>query len=96
MSIEEIKLKLSTDQKWIERAILRLYERQTCEEQESEETKVLNGRGFNAPDAKRLSYYAKYLKSGNHLSGSHLDRAKRSLPKYASQIHEMITLQKSC
>jgi hypothetical protein len=92
-TVEVIKAKLSSDQRWIERAIIVLHERQTREEQQSEVTIEANGVGFNAFDAKRLSYYANWLLGGKHLSGKHLEQAKRALPKYAKQILSLINHQ---
>lgn len=90
-TVETIKAKLSTDRRWVERAIIVLHEHQTTEEKQSDRTIEANGVGFNAFDAKVLSYYAEWLKEdGNHLTGKYLDNAKRALPKYAKQILKLI------
>lgn len=87
---EFIKAKLQSDQRWVERAIVVIYEYQTAEEQAQEITKNDNGVGFTAFDARVLSYYAVYLKSGKHLSGKHLEKAKKTVPKYAGQLLKII------
>lgn len=89
-TIETIKAKLSTDAKWIERALIVLHERQTADEQQSEATIEANGIGFNAFDARTLSYYANWVMGGRHLTGKHLEKAKKALPKYAKQILSII------
>lgn len=94
-TIEIVKSKLSSDQRWIEQAIVKLYDFQTADEQASDETKHENGVGFNAFDAKVLSYYATWLKRGNHLNGKHLDKAKKMVPKYAKQILHLINQKSS-
>lgn len=89
-TIETIKAKLASDVRWVERAIVVLHERQTADEQLSEATIEANGIGFNAFDARTLSYYATWIMGGRHLSGKHLDKAKKALPKYAKQILSII------
>jgi hypothetical protein len=74
----------------VEGAIVKLYEFQTADEQISEHTSNKNNVGFNAFDAKTLTYYAKWLLAGKHLSGDHLNKAFNMMPKYARQILESI------
>lgn len=88
--ISTIKTKLATDQAWVEKAILKLFENQTEDEQRSEETKHKNGIGFSGCDGRIFSYYARYLSQGRHLSGKHLEKAFKRVPKYAGQILQMI------
>lgn len=89
-TVDVVRHKLKTDTKWVEAAILRLFDFQTADEQNAEIAKYRNGKGFNGSDARRLSYYAKWIKSGRHLSGKHLEVAHKRVPKYASQILELI------
>jgi hypothetical protein len=89
-TIEQVRQKLSTDQRWVERAIVKLFERQTSDEQRTDQTRVTNHRGFTHGDARRLSKAAKWIQSGRPLSGFHLQHAFKSVPKYARQVLEMI------
>lgn len=89
-TIEQVKHKLGTDQKWVERAIIKLFERQTADEQRTDQTRVTNHRGFTHGDARRLSKAAKWIQSGRPLTGVHLNKAFKSVPKYARQVLEMI------
>lgn len=85
-TLDTVREKLATNQKWVEGAIVKLYEFQTADEQQGEYTTTKNNIGFNAFDAKTLSYCATWLKSGKHLSGKYLTKAFDLMPKYAGQI----------
>lgn len=82
----EIRTKLATDQKWLERAVIVIYSRQTATEQSSRTTINDNGIGFSASDANVMSYCATWINKGNHLSGKFLDRARKIMPKYSKQL----------
>ncbi len=75
--------------KWVERAIVVLYKRQTAAERISGTTRVHNGRGFNAVDAGMGSYMAKWILGGNHLNDKWLAKARKMLPKYTRQLLEI-------
>lgn len=87
---EVVRHHLQTSQAWVEKAIIKLFELQTADEQRAEITKHVNGKGFNSCDSKKLSYYAKWLHSGRHLTGPHLQKAHKIVPKYAGQIVHLI------
>lgn len=57
----EIRKNLETNPKWVERALIRLFERQTEYEQRADHTRNLNMRGFQPCDAFMFSRFAKYL-----------------------------------
>lgn len=84
--VDLIRFKINTDQRWTERAILALYEKQTIHEQQVEHSINNNFKGFNSPDAKRMTYYAKWIKSGKPLNETHLNIARTKLGKYAKQL----------
>jgi len=102
----EVRVKLSSDPKWIERAIVRLYERQTADEQRAEHTRNLNNRGFQPCDAFMFTRFAKWILSGKYLTPNQLAycgmnhpkatrrvrmwRGRPVLSKYARQVLEMI------
>lgn len=52
----------------IGRALVHIFNRQTADEQEREETSHLNGRGFTGVDAKIGSSMAKFYTRNNRLS----------------------------
>ncbi len=83
---EDIREGLRKSDKWVQRAILAIYERQTTEEKNTEDTRYRNGVGFNAADARRLSYYANYIKRKGGLTGEHKEIARKKILKYSSQL----------
>jgi hypothetical protein len=70
--------------------VVSLLSRQTADEQSSDNTIYHNNRGFNGTDAHYLTYVAKYIQRGNHLSGKHIAKVAHKLPKYWGQILEEI------
>ncbi len=94
VSKEEIKDKLKNDLRWMERALVVLHDLQTNEEQNVGTTIEDNGKGFNGMDGRYLSYLAKWVKKGNHLSEKHMKKAGEKLPKYWKQISNMIEAEK--
>lgn len=83
---KDIEVRIMNDQKWLERGIVAIYKKQTRDEQNCEHTKYNNMMGFNSPDAHRLTYYAKWILSGKHLNGIHLERARKQMKKYSGQL----------
>ena len=84
---------LTKSDKFVERAILALYERQTAEEQAYAMTEEDNGMGFNGQDAELLSSYAEWIKKswkeeGKRLSDKQRAIARKKLPKYWAQLAE--------
>lgn len=86
MNVATIRSKIANDNAWLERGIVVIDARQTSDEQASGSTKYENGRGWNSADASYGGYLARYIRSGRHLSGKHLDRARRMMGKYAGQL----------
>jgi hypothetical protein len=90
---EYIQEKLSSDVRWMERAVIVLFDRQTDDEQVTDSTVHQNGRGFNGTDSRYLTYVSKYLLKGGRLTGPHVSKVGRKLPKYWRQILEEIELK---
>lgn len=82
----EIVAKLSSNNIWVERAIVALFKRQTEDEKNMGATVHLNSVGFNACDANVGSYMAKYVMSGRNLSGKWLEKARKMAIKYRKQL----------
>ena len=78
--------------KFLGKAILCLYNRQTFDEQATESTSHQNAKGFNYFDAKPGGYMAQYLLSreDNVLSGKWVDKAHRMVKTYHRQICEAL------
>jgi hypothetical protein len=83
---DTIKALLDRSDKAVERAVLAIYERQTSDEQVTGETRHHNRRGFASCHAHLGTYYAKWILSGHHLTGGHLERARRMVQWYSKQL----------
>ena len=70
-------------------AVLRLYEMQTYDEQEAQETKHYNEVGFSSGDAKDLSRIARKLINGHELLPKEERELVTRLQKYWRQFIEM-------
>lgn len=77
---------LRTNDRAVERAMLRLHDLQTNDEQTSNSTKYLNNQGFSAAHANKGSYYARWVRSGRRLSGRHLDKAREIALYHSKQL----------
>jgi hypothetical protein len=86
---EKIVELLNSNPRAVERGIVRLYQRQTEDEQAGGLTRHLNGRGFNATDAKLGTYLAKWILDKKSLDKAWLDRARTMCVRYAGQLTEM-------
>ena len=86
---EEIRVLLDRSLEAVERAVVAIYRRQTEDEKEAYETKHHNRVGFAACHAGLGTYYAKWILSGKHLSGSHVERARKMVRHYAGQLHQI-------
>ena len=86
---EQIQRLIDTDNYAVERALVRIYKAQTASEQRAEHTHLNNSVGFNSPDAKYLTYCAKYVLNGNHLTGEHLDKVRAKIRRYWKQLAEV-------
>jgi len=80
--------------KFVERAIVALYERQTASEQAVGATEENNGVGFSGPDAEFLSDLAVWIKNswkveGSRLSPNQMKIARPKVRKYWRQLAEI-------
>lgn len=87
---EAIATKLETNQVWLFRGIIAIFERQTSDEKSAESTKEDNGIGFNGCDAKFGSSLAKQLIAGRCLSVKQLSAAQKMMRKYAGQLLRIV------
>ena len=89
-----VKNQLSTNPAWAQRAIVKLWQRQTADEQSAQATGHDNGVGFNGTDAFILSSFAEQINKGRTLSPKQLAIAFKKLPKYSRQIISDIPVEK--
>jgi hypothetical protein len=87
--IHHIREMLGRNPKWAVAALLRIYERQTEEEQASQSTHVHNGVGFTGADAEILSSFAQQVQRGRTLSAKQMDLLNRRIRKYARQLESI-------
>lgn len=74
----------------LNKAILKIYERQTEDEQQCDQTIEHNNIGFNGVDANIMSSFARQLKSRGFLSPKQNVIAVKKMQKYWKQILQLI------
>ena len=68
------------------RAVVKIWEYQTADEQKVGETKEHNGVGFNGTDAHILSSFAEFYKRTGFLTQKQIVIARKKMMKYAGQL----------
>lgn len=86
--ISTLKSQIRTDRLTAWRALKRIYENQTEDEQISEFTKYDNGVGFTGSDSEFLTSLAKQLLMYGNLSDKQTKCLFKLMPKYARQLIE--------
>ena len=82
----QIENLLNSNNLAVEKGLVAIFERQTADEKASETTNHHNNIGFCGWAARKGSYYAKWVISGRHLTGKHLDNARRIALHHAGQL----------
>lgn len=87
---EIVEFLLNTNDKAVERAVLRLWEFQTSEEKASQKALSRNGQGLNATDSTYMRRFALFIQRGNSLDtkGLRFLRGNRRIQKYSKQLAE--------
>lgn len=89
---EDIQEGLRTNDHWVVRGILAIYDYQTEDEKNIEDTKHNNGVGFNGVDGHILSSFACQIKRWDKskfrtpLSPKQMTLARKKIMKYAGQL----------
>ena len=84
--IEQLRQRLASNDRWALRALLRIYQNQTADEQNSESPIERNGIGFTGPDAEILTSFARQYQRRGCLSDRQMIILRRRIPAYARQI----------
>ena len=84
--IECLRQRLATDPRWALRALIRIYQNQTTDEQSKDAAIERNGIGFSGPDAEILSSFARQYLRRRALSPKQMNLLQRKIPSYARQI----------
>jgi len=82
-----IKERISTSDKAVKAALLRIWNWQTEDEKYTHSTNQTNGVGFNGVDAEILTSFAEQLSKKNWLSPKQIAIARKRLMKYSNQIY---------
>ncbi len=82
----EIKNLISTNDVVLYRALKKLYECQTLEEQSAQCTTEHNGVGFNGVDGPILSSFSEFLLHTGFLTAKQKEIARKKLVKYTKQL----------
>lgn len=89
-----IKNQLGTNSGWALRALVKIYERQTADEQATGHTANLNGIGFSGVDSEILSSFAVQVNNGRNLSAKQMAIVYKRMPRYHKQIASLIPADK--
>jgi hypothetical protein len=90
---EAIQALLMTNDRAVERALYRIYQRQTASEQATESTNQDNGVGFTGADAPFLTSCAKGMIRYGHLTPKQLIFVRKKIVKYWKQLAEVAEQQ---
>ena len=83
---EHFRQMILKDDKWLSRAILAIYARQTPVEQDSAETLIYNKQGFSGVHAEFGTSLAKWLLEGRALTPKQAQAARRIMVHYTGQL----------
>ena len=81
-----VKNMLATNKAWATKALLKIFDKQTQDEQEYEHTYEFNHIGFTGVDGKILTSFAKQLISRGFLTPKQMALVYKKMPKYWMQI----------
>lgn len=84
--LENMRQRLASDDRWALRALVRIDQNQTTDEQASERTIERNGIGFSGPDSEILSSFARQYLQRRRLSDRQMLILRRKMSSYAKQI----------
>lgn len=86
-----IQEKLATDNQWLRRAVVAIYNLQTSDEQISGLTKHHNGVGFNGLDSGIMTNIAnRIIANRRSLTPSELTACRKIMPKYIGQLVRIV------
>lgn len=88
-TLAHFKSMIECDDRWCCRALVRIYENQTDEEQVIYQVRERNGRGFNKIDANVMTAFAKRILNNQPLSERQMSLLHKRLPKYAEQLYNI-------
>ena len=84
-----LKRLLGTNETWAKKALMRIYDAQTCDEKHGGETVHSNGVGFTGTDAKLLTRISKWYAEHDFIGAGYMKVLYDRMPKYAGQIFSL-------
>lgn len=87
--MEFLRKMLTTNERWAQAALMRIYDNQTSTEQKGAYTSNLNGIGFTVGDAHLMTKFADWFKSHGWLSPKQMKWLFSKIGKYAGQLVKM-------
>lgn len=88
-AIKLIKHKVLTDNRWLFRSIIAIYNKQAEVEKKTKEAMLSNGMGFSAYDANYMSNISELIIRGKRLSSEQLLCARGIMQKYCGQLYSI-------
>jgi hypothetical protein len=88
----EIRENLESDDVWVTKGVVAIFNKQTEDEQDCEQTKHINGIGYNGIDSLIMSSFAKQInnfrpgKFKSPLSAKQMRIARKKILKYSGQL----------
>ena len=89
-----IREKLKNNDIWAKRALLKIFENQTQDEQTKDNVKNHNGIGFRPCDVFIMSRLAKFLIEKNYLSPKQMNIVHKKIPVDSRQIEQISDIAK--
>jgi hypothetical protein len=86
LTVEFVREKIATDDRWLLRGLVAIYHKQTEDEQRDAATKHTNGVGFTGVDATFASSLAEQVIRRGSLSPKQMIFARKIMKKYAAQL----------
>ena len=84
--VDKLKVKLASDRRWAQRALLAIFKNQTDDEKIDGLVKHHNGKGFKSVDSEILTSFAGQLQLRGDLSEKQMAILHRKIPAYAGQL----------
>lgn len=87
---DKIQNLIATNDNAVYNAMMRIYERQTRDEQEVKDTRVWNTVGFTGVDGYIMSSFVESYKKWGKLTEKQMNVARKKMKKYWKQLLEVI------
>lgn len=84
-----IREQLASNDNWVLRGLVAIWNKQTADEKEVKVTRHSNGIGFTGSDAEFLSKLAERVSSGYSLSFKQMECIRRGMKKYSGQLRRI-------